>query len=220
MFGQNPKRSSISGDGNELEIQSIFRTIQGEGFFVGTPSVFIRLGGCNLACKFCDTEFEDFKVFPLDKALKEVLKLSGDSIKLIVITGGEPLRQPIELLCTKLIELGFTIQIETNGTLYRNLPKEVYIVCSPKAGSSGYSKIREDLLPHINAIKFLVSENIQKYNYIPEVGQTEYKIPVFIQPIDQYNELLNKKNTELAVRLVLETGYRLSLQTHKFIGIE
>jgi 7-carboxy-7-deazaguanine synthase len=220
MFGQNPKRPAISGDGTELEVQSIFKTLQGEGLFVGVPSVFIRLGGCNLACKFCDTDFENFKLLNIDKILEEVTNLSNNVIKLVVITGGEPFRQPIELICNKLVSLGFTVQIETNGTLYRLLPKEVYIICSPKAGTNGYSVIREDLLPHISAIKFLVSANIHKYSLIPELGQTEYKIPVFLQPIDQYNELLNKENIELAIKLVFETGYRLSLQTHKFIGIE
>ena len=220
MFGQNPKRAAIFGDGTELEVQSIFKTLQGEGLFVGVPSVFIRLGGCNLACKFCDTDFENFKLLNIDKILEEVTNLSNNVIKLVVITGGEPFRQPIELICTKLVSLGFTVQIETNGTLYRLLPKEVYIICSPKAGANGYSAIREDLLPNISAIKFLVSANIHKYSLIPELGQTEYKIPVFLQPIDQYDELLNKENTELAIKLVFETGYRLSLQTHKFIGIE
>ena len=220
MFGQNPKRPAIFGDGAELEVQSIFKTLQGEGLFVGVPSVFIRLGGCNLACKFCDTDFENFKLLNIDKILEEVTNLSNNVIKLVVITGGEPFRQPIELICNKLVSLGFTVQIETNGTLYRLLPKEVYVICSPKAGTTGYSVIREDLLPHISAIKFLVSANIHKYSLIPELGQTEYKIPVFLQPIDQYNELLNKENIELAIKLVFETGYRLSLQTHKFIGIE
>ena len=220
MFGQNPKRSAIFNDGNELEVQSIFKTLQGEGLFVGTPSIFIRLGGCNLACKFCDTDFEDFKLISVDEILKKVINLSDNLIKLIVITGGEPLRQPIELICFKLIDLGFTVQIETNGTLYRPLPMEVYIICSPKAGSNGYSKIREDLLPHISAIKFLVSANIPKYSLVSDVGQVDYKIPVFIQPMDQYDASLNKQNMELALKLVFETGSRLSLQTHKFIGIE
>ena len=220
MFRQNPKRPAIFNDGTMLEVQNIFKTLQGEGLFVGTPSVFIRLGGCNLACKFCDTEFEDFKLINVDKILEKVINLSNNLIKLVVITGGEPFRQPIELICSRLIDLGFIVQIETNGTLYRLLPKEVYIICSPKACSNGYSKIREDLLPRISAVKFLVSANIHQYNAIREIGQIKYKIPVFIQPMDQYDELLNKRNIELAITLAFETGYRLSLQTHKFIGIE
>ncbi len=225
MFGQNPKRGILKGDGTELQVQSIFKTIQGEGIFVGVPAIFIRLGGCNLACDFCDTEFEDFKTIKTDDILSKVNLMALNSknkwsVKLIVITGGEPMRQPIELLCQELLEQGFKVQIETNGTLYRSLPDEVSIICSPKAGKNGYSKIREDLLPKISAIKFIVAKNILEYSLIPEIGQTAYNIPVFVQPMDQNDQKLNKENNKLAVKLVLESGARLSVQTHKFVGIE
>ncbi|UCM93372.1 MAG: 7-carboxy-7-deazaguanine synthase QueE [Rickettsia endosymbiont of Cimex lectularius] len=219
MFGQNPKRPAIFNDGTSLEIKSIFKTIQGEGPFIGMPAVFIRLGGCNLACNFCDTDFEDFNMLTINNIIEEVEKLTIN-IKLVVITGGEPFRQPIELLCYKLVDLDYMVQIETNGTLYRNLPDKVHIVCSPKAGKNGYALLRDDLLSHINALKFLVAKNIPKYSNIPEVGQSKYNIPVFIQPMDQNNLLLNKENERLAIDLVIKYGHRLSLQTHKILGIE
>lgn len=219
MFGQNPKRPAIFNDGTSLEIKSIFKTIQGEGPFVGMPAVFIRLGGCNLACNFCDTDFEDFNILTINNIIEEVEKLTIN-IKLVVITGGEPFRQPIELLCYKLIDLDYIVQIETNGTLYRDLPDKVHIVCSPKAGKNGYALLRDDLLSHINALKFLVANNIPKYSNIPEVGQSKYNIPVFIQPMDQNNPLLNKENERLAIDLAIKYGHRLSLQTHKILGIE
>ncbi|WP_341749995.1 palindromic element RPE1 domain-containing protein [Candidatus Tisiphia endosymbiont of Sialis lutaria] len=273
MFGQNPKRAAIFNDGTSLEIKSIFKTIQGEGPFVGMPAVFIRLGGCNLACNFCDTEFEDFNILTINSIIEEIKKLTinirplrklayaegfeGDaerrttaysnvcedsstaslsklpaevefpkrSIKLVVITGGEPFRQPIELLCHKLIDLDYLVQIETNGTLYRDLPDKVHIICSPKATKNGatkngYSLLRDDLLSRINALKFLVAKNIPEYSNIPEVGQSKYNIPVFIQPMDQNNPLLNKENEQLAIDLALKYGYRLSIQIHKILGIE
>ncbi|WP_425361193.1 7-carboxy-7-deazaguanine synthase QueE [Candidatus Tisiphia endosymbiont of Stenodema calcarata] len=219
MFGQNPKRPAIFNDGTSLEIKSIFKTIQGEGSFIGMPAVFIRLGGCNLACNFCDTDFEDFNMLTINNIIEEVEKLTIN-IKLVVITGGEPFRQPIELLCYKLVDLDYMVQIETNGTLYRNLPDKVHIVCSPKAGKNGYALLRDDLLSHINALKFLVAKNIPKYSNIPEVGQSKYNIPVFIQPMDQNNLLLNKENERLAIDLAIKYGHRLSLQTHKILGIE
>lgn len=225
MFGQNPKRGILKGDGTQLQVKSIFKTIQGEGIFVGIPAVFIRIGGCNLACNFCDTEFEDFNSVSIEEILDKVKNLSLNSkgkksINLVVITGGEPMRQPIELLCRKLLDQDFKIQIETNGTLYRSLPDEVSIICSPKAGKKGYSKIREDLLPKISAMKFIIAKNIAEYSLIPEIGQTAYNIPVFVQPMDQNDCKLNGDNNELAIKLALESGARLSLQTHKFLGIE
>ncbi|MCC8416340.1 MAG: 7-carboxy-7-deazaguanine synthase QueE [Rickettsia endosymbiont of Gnoriste bilineata] len=219
MFGQNPKRAAIFNDGTSLEIKSIFKTIQGEGPFVGMPAVFIRLGGCNLACNFCDTEFEDFNILTINNIIEEVQRLTIN-IKLVVITGGEPFRQPIELLCHKLIDLDYLVQIETNGTLYRDLPDKVHIICSPKATKNGYSLLRDDLLSRINALKFLVAKNIPEYSNIPEVGQSKYNIPVFIQPMDQNNPLLNKENEQLAIDLALKYGYRLSIQIHKILGIE
>ncbi|WP_375318587.1 7-carboxy-7-deazaguanine synthase QueE [Candidatus Tisiphia endosymbiont of Oplodontha viridula] len=219
MHGQNPKRAAIFNDGITLEIKSIFRTIQGEGPFVGMPAVFIRLGGCNLACNFCDTDFEDFNILTINNIIEEVKRLTIN-IKLVVITGGEPFRQPIELLCHKLIDLDYLVQIETNGTLYRDLPDKVHIVCSPKVTKNSYSLLRDDLLSRINAIKFLVAKNIPEYSSIAEVGQSKYNIPVFIQPMDQNNPLLNKENAKLAIDLALKYGYRLSIQIHKILDIE
>lgn len=220
MFGDNPIRKPESGSGDVLFVQSIFPTFQGEGPFVGYPSVFIRLGGCNLACKFCDTEFENFKQMRLDEILKEVHYLAEDKRKLVVITGGEPMRQPIELLCVTLLENGFNVQIETNGTLFRNLAEEVSIVCSPKNTGIGYQRIREDLLPKITAIKFIISENKRDYNDIAEVGQSDYDIPVYVQPMDEYDVTQNNKNLQKALAVAQENGYRISLQMHKTLNIE
>lgn len=225
MFGNNPKRAATTGTGDSLEIKNIFKTIQGEGPFAGQPAIFIRLGGCNLACSFCDTDFEDFKTLELYEILNNVQELSINSrnlrsVNLAVITGGEPFRQPIEQLCTRLIDLGYVVQIETNGTIYRDLPKEVHIVCSPKPGAGGYKTIREDLLERISAMKFLVAKNIRFYDSISEVGQTKYNIPVYIQPIDLNDEELNQENIEFAIACSLETGSRLSIQIHKYLNIE
>lgn len=219
MFGQNPKRKVLFNDGTSLEVKNIFRTIQGEGPLVGKPAIFIRLGGCNLACNFCDTNFEDFKILNVNDIIEQVQKLAG-KIKLIVITGGEPFRQPIGLLSVKLLDLGYLVQIETNGTLYRPVSDKVQIVCSPKASNKGYSLLRNDLLARITALKFLVAKNLSQYSTVPELGQTNHNIPVFIQPMDQNDLLLNKANQQLAIELVIKHDYRLSLQIHKILDIE
>ena len=76
MFGKNPIRPPEKGDGSILFVQEIFPTLQGEGPLAGVPAVFLRLGGCNLACSFCDTEFESFKEWKLEDIIAEVKKLS------------------------------------------------------------------------------------------------------------------------------------------------
>lgn len=219
MFGKNPIRKPVKGDGEKLDIQHIFLTIQGEGPFAGIPAVFIRLGGCNLACTFCDTEFESFSEMALDAIVARTRQIAG-AAKLVVITGGEPLRQPIERLCASLILSGFRIQVETNGTLYRDLPEGVSIVCSPKNTSGNYAPIRDDLLARLDAIKFIVSADIPGYMAVADVGQNRYGTSVFIQPMDEQDEAKNKRNLDYAKDLAIKEGYRLSLQLHKIMDIE
>ncbi|MEQ1789211.1 MAG: 7-carboxy-7-deazaguanine synthase QueE [Rickettsiales bacterium] len=217
MHGKNPIRPPIFGDGQSLEIQNIFLTLQGEGLHVGVPSVFVRLGGCNLACDFCDTEFESFTTILLADIMAKIKALAGNVIKLVVITGGEPFRQNIAPFCEELLKAGFAVQIETNGTLYRELPKNVDIICSPKNTGQGYMPLRGDLLERVSALKYIISAGDTAYNHVPETSQN---IPIFVQPMDEGDIVKNSANTKLAVEFCLQHGYRLSLQTHKILNIE
>lgn len=219
MFGENPIRPPVKGDGQQLDVQHIFLTVQGEGPFAGVPSVFVRLGGCNLACGFCDTEFETFTAMSVEAILARVDQLA-EGAKQIIVTGGEPLRQPIRLLCEKLLNAGYAVQIETNGTLFRELPEEVSIVCSPKSVNGRYIALREDLLSRASALKFIVSRGQDAYNAVADVGQSVYGTPVYIQPMDEYDEKANMENILHAVDMAAVQGYRLCLQTHKILGIE
>lgn len=203
MLGDNPIRSPEKGDGMHLMVKQIFKTLQGEGPHAGIPSIFVRLGGCNLACDFCDTEFEDFKKLATESIIDTVKNLSLNnksirSVGLVVITGGEPFRQPIRILCEKLIEENFSIQIETNGTIYRDIPKEVDIICSPKVVNGKYSKIRPDLLERITAFKFLISSQKSEYSSVPDLEQAAYNIPVFVQAMDELNHDINIDNPNYA----------------------
>lgn len=220
MFGNNPIRGVLKGKGDILEVQEIFPTVQGEGEFVGVPSIFIRLGGCNLACKFCDTEFENFKPMNIKEIVSELAKINNNKkYKLVTLTGGEPMRQPIEMLCDKLIDLSFIPQIETNGTLFRNINPKCKIVVSPKPTIRGYSVLSDQLLKRANSIKFLISDEYTQYNNVPDIGQYRYNTPVFVQPIDEYDSIKNQKNIDLAIKIASENNFRLSVQMHKLIGI-
>jgi organic radical activating enzyme len=219
MFGKNPILAPKKGDGNRLDITEIFLTFQGEGIYTGFPAVFVRLGGCNLACDFCDTEFDKFSEMAIDDIVLQVKRLIPKN-NLVVITGGEPMRQNLIPFCQKLITEGFKIQIETNGTLFQDLPKEVDIVCSPKNVDGKYYPIRPDLLTKISAFKFLISASNSSYNSVPEVGQSKFSTPVYLQPIDEYDEEKNHKNRELTLELAKKHHCRISLQTHKYWGIK
>ncbi|MCC7259493.1 MAG: 7-carboxy-7-deazaguanine synthase QueE [Alphaproteobacteria bacterium] len=225
MHGKNPKRGLLKGDGSVLEVKHIFATIQGEGPYAGHPAVFIRLGGCNLACEFCDTDFEDYQPMALESLLSKVLELSVNAqntrvCDLVVITGGEPFRQPIEKLCNLLLGANFRVQIETNGTLYRPVDARVDIVCSPKHTGQGYAPLREDLLDRVTAMKFIISERDADYGTVADVGIGGRAIPIYVQPMDEHDEAQNRRNCEYTARLAQAHGYRLSMQLHKIIGIE
>lgn len=150
MYGTNPIRKSETDlDGQTLAVQEIFHTIQGEGPQSGRPCTFIRLAGCNLACTFCDTEFESGINNRL--TVEQIVKMvaSFPNHRLVVLTGGEPMRQNIIPLIAELLSAGVEdVQIETAGTLWleRSDPNRgtlagwindgaVELVCSPKTPS-------------------------------------------------------------------------------------
>ena len=226
MFGKNKILKIEQHAGDFLDVQEIFPTLQGEGPFVGQGAIFIRLGGCNLKCNFCDTEFDSFKNFSLTEILQKVVELAKNSQqkivrKLVVITGGEPMRQPIEKLCKELISLNFLVQIETNGTIFRELSPQVKIICSPKISNHKYHILRPDILSKIDALKFIISASNEDYSGVGEVGQSgRQDIAIYVQPMDEYNEIKNKENLQKCLDLCEENGYFLSLQTHKVIGLK
>ncbi len=219
MFGKNPILKPEFGDGKSLKITEIFATFQGEGFYSGFPAVFVRLSGCNLKCDFCDTDFDEFQEISLAKIIEKITELSENKkYNLVVITGGEPFRQPISLFCEELIKLGFLVQIETNGTIFREVPKEVKIICSPKIINGKYHALRPDLLQRIDAIKFIISASKKEYSDICEIGQSK-EIPIYLQPMDEYDDEKNRANIDLTLKLAKKYGARISLQLHKILNI-
>ncbi len=216
MFGQNLILKPENHAGEFLKVVKIFTTLQGEGPFCGEPAVFIRLGGCNLQCSFCDTEFDKFTNMSLTQILKLIeQKIAKSTINLIVITGGEPMRQPIEKLCSLLITRKFKVQIETNGTIIRKLPTDVYVVCSPKL-TNGQYYIKKPLIDFANCFKFLLTAK-GEYNFVPKLDTSK---PIYVQPIDSYNKKQNLLNQKFTMKLALKHGYIYSLQQHKILNIE
>jgi organic radical activating enzyme len=143
MFGKNPIRS-ITQDPDKLAVEKIFGpTIQGEGPLSGMRALFVRLAGCNLACHFCDTEFETQAENLRDTGdvFQEILSYPREVRRLVVVTGGEPMRQNWSELAVALFNSGTEIiQVETAGTLWQpdfdkhklSLSRKLMWVCSPK----------------------------------------------------------------------------------------
>lgn len=227
---QRPER--IVKTSNAISVHSIFNTIQGEGPFAGEHAIFIRLAGCNLQCPLCDTEYTKGAMpYTPQTLVYEVLGLTFPLPKLIVLTGGEPFRQPIGDYVRALIQKGFRVQIETNGTLYRNdLPYEddkLTIVCSPKTHI-----VHPELLPHIKALKYVATaDSIDPDDGLPTHAlehprkgklfrpPVDFPGTVYLQPVDEQDVHANARNEHAVVASCMKHGHRLCLQLHKIIGL-
>jgi 7-carboxy-7-deazaguanine synthase len=109
-----------------------FYTIQGEGFHTGKPAYFIRLGGCDIGCAWCDTKFSwDRNLHPLVEAEKIIEHASSHPARAVVVTGGEPSMYPLDMLCDGLKERGIRTFIETSGTYHLSGTWD-WICLSPK----------------------------------------------------------------------------------------
>jgi 7-carboxy-7-deazaguanine synthase len=120
-----------------VRIAEIFHSVQGEGEFAGTPSVFVRTTGCNLRCWFCDSPYTSFQPEGAQRDWREVLI---DVLKLdcphVVLTGGEPLLQPDIILLSRALRIeGRIVTVETAGTIYRPVSADLMSI-SPKLSNS------------------------------------------------------------------------------------
>lgn len=227
---------------DELIVHSTFYTIQGEGPYSGHPAVFVRLAGCNLCCYWCDTDYQGGKRHTASSLMDNVEALDAGNCRFIVLTGGEPLAQPIHFLLKEAKLRGYHIQVETSGSL-TNTPafaqctpwshgvplRQNTIVCSPKTG-----KLAPGVIDYVQALKYVVAAGeTSETDGLPNmstqaegVKQTLYRPPqdypkryIYVSPRDDYDEAANKANRDEAVRIAMKYGYSLSLQTHKILGL-
>lgn len=235
MNNQKPLKPEHDSTG-VVGLHSIFPTIQGEGIFAGAPATFVRLGGCNLKCPMCDTEYTDGvqKVRP-KYILDRVKELTAPN-RLVVITGGEPFRQNLNPLITMLINDNFTVQVETNGTLAPTIEEMILhsqhlrIVCSPKT-----ARIHEKLAPYVDAYKYVIhADDVCVIDGLPNralglrcaklarpLPNLTGKVPtLFVQPVDSKDELENMRHLNATIRSSMTHGYTLCLQIHKIINVE
>jgi 7-carboxy-7-deazaguanine synthase len=190
-----------------LQLAEIFYSLQGEGNYAGTPAVFVRLAGCNLACDFCDTDYSLKFLASVDDVVARVRELGADC-PMVVITGGEPFAQTETLaLIAALRADGRRIHVESNGTIPvdRELPADVWLTVSPK------ERLDSGMAKRANEAKLIVDRRVPR-----EWAEQFACTPIFLQP-----EGNKPENVALAVEAAKAEPslFRLSLQTHKFIGI-
>ncbi len=189
-----------------MRINEIFCSIQGEGYFTGTPSVFIRTSGCNLACRFCDTQHQEGHEMSISDIVSTV---SAYPPRHAVITGGEPsLQAELPQLIDALHEVGFFVQIETNGT--RPLPPTIdWVTCSPKV-------LNQTVVTHPHELKVVYTGQ----DLTPYLALFQAQV-MCLQPCDTGNEERNRQILSSTIDFVLNhPKWRISFQTHKLIGIK
>ena len=191
-------------------VNEIFYSLQGEGYYTGTPSVFIRMSGCNLQCAFCDTDHYHHTMMSAPEIVEQVM-LHPDA-PLIVLTGGEPALHIDNALIKALKLTGKIIAIETNGTL--PLPDGIdWVTLSPKTAFQGGMSL-PCVLTSCNELKVVYTgQDLSLYDSIK--AQHRFLQPCFIDNPKQ--RLIGLQATVEAV--LNNPTWRLSLQTHKVLGI-
>ena len=205
-------------------IKEIYYTIQGEGFHSGRAAIFCRFSGCNLwtgreedrhkaICQFCDTDFwgtdgkngGKYTAEELILKFKELVPLGGFDNLMVVFTGGEPALQLDTELLSACKTANYYTAIETNGTIV--LPKGIDWICvSPKANT-------EITVTTGNELKVVIPQE-QDISMFLKFDFDHF----YVQPMDGS---FIKENTLLAINYVKENPqWKLSIQTHKYLGIE
>ncbi|GAC1305960.1 MAG: 7-carboxy-7-deazaguanine synthase QueE [Vulcanimicrobiaceae bacterium] len=188
-----------------LALAELFYSVQGEGTWTGTPAVFVRLAGCNLACGFCDTDYATKAYGTVASVVARVREL-GDDCPMVVVTGGEPFvqRETTDLIAALRAD-GRRVHVESNGTIPVALPEDVWLTVSPK------ERLHPQMAARANEVKLVVDGRVPEEWVAAFDGR-----PIFLQP-----EGNKAPNVALAVAAAKArpTRFRLGLQTHKFIGI-
>ncbi|MCD6572964.1 MAG: radical SAM protein [Thermoplasmata archaeon] len=200
-----------------MKINEIFYSLQGEGIDAGLPTIFIRLTGCNLRCNYCDTRyaFYEGKYMAIDEIMESIKKWNS---RRVCITGGEPLLQKnVYGLIEKLLEKGYEISVETNGSIsIMKLSKmDVKIKMDIKLPSSGmHDKMlfgNISLLRGDDELKFIIW-NKQDYEYAKDIiARYKPRCQIIMQPV--WGSKI--KLAEWILKDELDARY--SIQLHKIL---
>ncbi|VFP87595.1 7-carboxy-7-deazaguanine synthase [Candidatus Erwinia haradaeae] len=218
-------------------INAIFQTLQGEGVYVGVPSIFIRLQGCPVGCDWCDTKYTwskssnqevPWRLIPIKISdndswgsanTKTVLNTIANrdwTARHIVITGGEPCLYDLRPLSTELQASGFSCQIETSGTHEVLCSMETWVTVSPKIKKHGNYSLLNQALLRADEIKHPVGRQRDidaLINSINILTDNKRRI-ISLQPINHIASAI-----QLCIKTCIEKNWRLSIQTHKYINI-
>jgi 7-carboxy-7-deazaguanine synthase len=212
LSGLNPKQETLLNDGKLLPLMEEFYTIQGEGFNTGKAAYFIRIGGCDVGCHWCDVkESWDASLHPLTTSEKIIENVLESKTPAVVVTGGEPLIYNLVFLTGLLKQHNIQTYIETSGT-YPLSGNWDWICLSPK--KTMLPKEENYLAAH--ELKIIV---FNKHDFMwaeEQAAKVSKDCFLYLQPEwSKRNEI-----TPLIVEYVKQNPrWMISLQTHKYIDI-
>lgn len=153
-------------------IAEVFESLQGEGPFAGTPSLFVRTSGCNLRCSFCDTPYTSWTPEGTDYEWEELATLiAAGTLEHVVLTGGEPMLPPdIELLANACGALGRIVTVETAGTIYRDMHCDLMCI-SPKMSNStpddeSWKSRHDETRTNLDVVRRLMAEYSCHFKFV------------------------------------------------------
>ena len=205
-----------------LKVNEIFYSIQGESSFAGLPCVFIRLSGCNLRCSYCDTQYayDEGNSFGIEEILEQV---ASYSCPLVEVTGGEPLLQnEAPLLIFQLLEKGYQVLLETNGSQDINqVDNRCIRILDIKCPSSGESD-QNDLtnlkkVTEKDEIKFVIA-NREDFDFAKNIIENWQKFTKIKNPI-LFSSVFGKIDPQQLAEWILGDHLivRLQVQLHKLL---
>ena len=198
----------------KIKVSEIFTSFQGEGPYVGTPSTFLRLYGCNLDCEWCDTDISTYEMLSVDDVAEILLtQMEFNNIKTLIITGGEPTLQMEEIKrLIKELPDDIRIQMETNGSIFEYIPEIEYVI-SPKEDKE---RVFKNYYAYENTFfKFVITSQDDLDEVIALKEKYDYDKPIWLQ--GEFS-----KDAEMA-DLIRENfprleNVKLSVQTHKYLN--
>lgn len=204
--------NSLLDEGNLLPLAEDFYTIQGEGYHTGKAAYFIRLGGCDVGCSWCDSKFTwNPKLYPPVPVTEIIARAVKCPARSVVITGGEPLSYPLGILCKELKNNGMDIFLETSGS--QPLSGEMDWIClSPKQNHPPLP----EFYPLASELKVIITGPLDlewaEFNR-RKVGPQYH---LYLQPEWSRREAVLP---HIVSYIKANPSWKISLQTHKYIHI-